>query len=74
MPSCGKLFALSPRESEVLSLLGKGKTTKEIADALALSVETIATYRKGICKKLDVHSTASLIAYATEAASQAKGS
>jgi DNA-binding CsgD family transcriptional regulator len=52
---------LTPREQEVLGLIGKGKTTKEIAGILNLSTGTIGNHRKGICRKLDTHSTAELV-------------
>jgi DNA-binding CsgD family transcriptional regulator len=55
---------LSQREAAVLYLIGCGKTSKEIAGLLKLSVETISTYRKAICKKLDLHCTAELAAFA----------
>jgi DNA-binding NarL/FixJ family response regulator len=56
---------LTPRQSEVLHLVGLGKTTKEIASALDLSTSTIRAYRRHICNKLSVHSTAELIVSAT---------
>lgn len=56
--------ALSTRECDVLKLLGRGKTSKEIAVMLAVSISTIASHRRSICRKLGVHSTAELICYA----------
>ena len=55
---------LTRREYHVLTLLAQGRTSKEIASALELSVETVADYRKHLCRKLDLHSTAELVAYA----------
>lgn len=55
---------LSPRETQVLRLIATGKTTKEIAAALRLSVHTVSNHRKHICRKLGIHSTAELVAYA----------
>jgi len=52
---------LSPRERQVLDLIGKGKTTKEIAAILNLSTETVGNHRKSICRKFDIHSTAELV-------------
>ena len=49
------------RELQVVFLLGQGKTTKEIARTLQLAPATVSSYRKGICRKLDVHSTAELL-------------
>ncbi len=54
---------LTPREREVLVLIGKGGTTKEVATTMGLSTETIGDYRKQLCRKLDIHSTAQLVAY-----------
>jgi two-component system, NarL family, invasion response regulator UvrY len=54
---------LANREYQVLLMLGEGKTVKEIADALSLSVKTISTYRMRIVRKLHLHTTADLIRY-----------
>ena len=58
------LDKLSPREKEVLRLVGQGKTTKQVAEALGLSAATVGNHRKHICRKLDLHSTAELVAFA----------
>jgi DNA-binding NarL/FixJ family response regulator len=55
---------LTIREREVLQLLAEGKTTKEIASCLNLSIKTIETYRKQIMEKLDLHNLAELTKYA----------
>jgi len=55
---------MSGREREVLQLLAEGKSTKEIAAALYVSVKTIETHRKQIMNKLDVHTIAGLTKYA----------
>jgi DNA-binding CsgD family transcriptional regulator len=52
---------LSPREKQILDMIGEGKTTKEIATLLNLSPSTVSHHRKSICRKLDVHSTAELV-------------
>jgi DNA-binding CsgD family transcriptional regulator len=49
------------RELEILKLLGQGKTSKEIAVLLNVSVTTVASHRKNLCRKLGAHSTAELI-------------
>ncbi len=51
---------LSEREREVLQLLAEGKSTKEIADMLFVSVKTIETHRQQIMNKLDIHNIAEL--------------
>jgi DNA-binding CsgD family transcriptional regulator len=53
--------SLTPREQQILDLIGTGKTTKEIADILKLSTGTVGNHRKGICRKLNTHSTAELV-------------
>ena len=55
---------LTPREREVLQLLAEGKTTKQIAATLKVSVKTIETYRQQIMHKLNLHSVAELTKYA----------
>ena len=55
---------LSDREKEVLVCVAKGLSNKEIADSLFLSVHTVATHRRNISGKLQIHSTAGLIIYA----------
>jgi DNA-binding NarL/FixJ family response regulator len=54
---------LSNRELAVLCLLASGKTVKQVAAELALSVKTISTYRSRILKKTGLSSTAELIRY-----------
>ena len=56
--------ALTPREKEVLRYVGQGKTSKQIAAALNVSVLTVSNHRRHICKKLGIHSTAQLVAFA----------
>jgi two-component system response regulator NreC len=56
--------ALSPREREVLQLLAEGKTTREIAALLCVSIKTVETHRQQIMGKLNVRSVAELIKYA----------
>jgi DNA-binding NarL/FixJ family response regulator len=55
---------LTPREREVVQLLAEGKTNKEVAVALNLSVKTTETHRTNIMRKLDLHSVADLTLYA----------
>ena len=60
----GSLAALSPREVEVLSMLGQGQDTAEIAKALYRSTETIISHKKSLYAKLrcDSHIGAALVA------------
>jgi len=55
---------LSDREREVLQLLAEGKTAKEIADELNVSIKTVETHRTNIMNKLDIHRLAELTKYA----------
>lgn len=55
---------LTPRQQEVLRLLAEGKSTKEIAFALALSIKTIETHRAQIMERLGVRDLAGLVRYA----------
>lgn len=58
--------ALSDREYEVLCLMGAGKTVKEIAEHIHLSMTTVSTYRSRLLEKLSLRTTADLIRYAIE--------
>ena len=54
---------LSTRETEVLLLIGGGKTPSEIAEKLGISINTVATYRARILEKMNINSNAALIHY-----------
>jgi len=55
---------LTPREKEVLQLIAEGKTTKEVAQILGVSVKTAEFHRSRLMEKLGIHETASLVRYA----------
>jgi len=55
---------LTTREREVIQLLAEGKTSKEVAIALNLSVKTAETHRTNLMRKLGLHSVADLTRYA----------
>lgn len=55
---------LSPRQRETLQLLAEGKTNKEVAAILNISVKTVETHRANIMLKLDLHSVTDLVHYA----------
>jgi two-component system response regulator NreC len=55
---------LTPREREVLQLVAEGKTTKEVAKHLGISVKTAESHRTRILKKLDTPNTAGIVRYA----------
>jgi two-component system invasion response regulator UvrY len=58
---------LSDREFQVLRMLASGKTVKEMAEELSLSVKTVSTYRGRILEKTGMKTNAELIRYALEA-------
>jgi DNA-binding NarL/FixJ family response regulator len=55
---------LTDRERQVLQLIAEGKTTKEVAVILGVSVKTAESHRSSLMSKLDVHSTAEVVRYA----------
>jgi DNA-binding NarL/FixJ family response regulator len=55
---------LTPREREILQLLAEGKSNKEVANLLSISVNTAEAHRANIMLKLDFHSLAELVMYA----------
>jgi len=55
---------LTDREREVLQLMAEGKSTKQIALKLHISIKTVETHRRQIMDKLDIHSVAELTKYA----------
>jgi DNA-binding NarL/FixJ family response regulator len=63
-PAAAKVPRLSPREREVVQLLGEGKTSKEVAMMLGVTLKTAETHRGNIMVKLKLHSIAELVLYA----------
>ena len=57
---------LTPREREVLKLIGEGLKNKEIADYLFISPNTVEKHRSNLMEKLNLHSSSALTAYAIE--------
>jgi two-component system response regulator NreC len=55
---------LTPRERQVLQLIAEGKSTKDVASLLGISVKTAESHRTRLMQKLDIHETASLVRYA----------
>lgn len=55
---------LSARERQVLQLVAEGKTTKEVASVLGISVKTAESHRGRLMGKLNIHETAGLVRYA----------
>jgi DNA-binding NarL/FixJ family response regulator len=55
---------LTPRQREIVQLLAEGKSSKEVAVQLGLSVKTAETHRANIMRRLDCHSVSELVRYA----------
>lgn len=55
---------LTTRERQVLQLIAEGKSTKDVASMLGISVKTAESHRTRLMSKLDIHETASLVRYA----------
>jgi len=59
-----EMSVLSARERQVLPLIAEGRSSKEVAQLLGLSVSTVESHRKHIMEKLDLHNTAALVRFA----------
>jgi len=57
---------LTSRERQVLQLIAEGKSTKDVAALLGVSVKTAESHRSRLMQKLDIHETASLVRYAVK--------
>ncbi len=55
---------LTPREREIIQMLAEGKTAKDVAWALNITLKTTETHRTNIMRKLDLHSATDLVRYA----------
>jgi DNA-binding NarL/FixJ family response regulator len=60
----GPLDLLTPRQREILQLIAEGRSTKDIADVLQVSVKTVETHRAQLMERLDIHDVAGLVRYA----------
>lgn len=65
--SADPLVGLSPRQREVLQLIAEGRSTKEIAFDLSLSIKTVETHRAQIMERLQIHDVAGLVRFAIRA-------
>ena len=63
-PATAAARRLSAREQEVLKLIAEGRSSREIAEQLALSVKTVHNHRTRLMTKLDIHRSADLVRYA----------
>ena len=55
---------LTPRQRETIQLLAEGKSNKEVAATLGISIKTVEAHRANIMLKLNLHSVAELVHYA----------
>ena len=55
---------LTTREREIVQLLSEGRSSKEVASFLGISVKTVETHRANVMRKLDIHSVSELVRYA----------
>ena len=62
--SAAESLRLTSRQREIVQLLAEGKSSKEVAAVLGLSVKTAETHRANIMRKLDCHSVTELVRYA----------
>ena len=62
-PSSGRLTS---REREIVQLLAEGKSSKEVAVSLGISVKTAETHRANVMRKLALHSVSELVRYAVK--------
>lgn len=63
----GMLDALTPRQREVLQLIAEGRTMKEIAQSLQISVKTAESHRTQLMERLDIHDVTGLVRFAIRA-------
>lgn len=57
---------LTPRQREIVQLLAEGKSNKQVATALGISVKTVETHRSNTMRKLELHSVSDLVHYAIQ--------
>ena len=63
-PQTSPLERLTPRQREILQLIAEGKSTKQMADTLKLSVKTIETHRSQLMNRLEIFDVPGLVRYA----------
>jgi DNA-binding NarL/FixJ family response regulator len=57
---------LTPREREVVRLVAEGKSSREVARVLNISIKTVETHRTNVMRKLNIHSSSDLVRYAID--------
>ena len=56
-----ELIVLTPRQKEILQLLAEGRSTREIAVLLEVSVKTVEAHRSNLMERLDIHDLPGLV-------------
>jgi DNA-binding NarL/FixJ family response regulator len=64
VPQNSPLERLTPRQREILQLIAEGRSTKQIADTLKLSVKTVETHRAQLMSRLEIYDVPGLVRYA----------
>jgi two-component system response regulator NreC len=65
-PRTTRFDSLTPREREIVKMLAEGRSVKETAQFLSLSVKTVDAHKFNLMRKLQIHNTAQLVAYAIQ--------
>lgn len=65
-PAPEMIVVLTPRESQVVQLLGRGCTYNQVAERLGVSLHTVTSHVKNAYRKLEVHSAAAAVMRAVE--------
>jgi len=65
-PAGSSMESLTQRERQLLKLIAEGYKNRQIAEYLHLSIKTVGNHRNSLMKKLDLHNSAELTAYAIE--------
>jgi DNA-binding NarL/FixJ family response regulator len=66
-PGADPLAGLTQRQREILQLIAEGRSTKEIAGILDVSVKTVETHRARLMERLGIHDVAGLVRFAIKA-------
>jgi two-component system, NarL family, response regulator NreC len=65
-PRATRLDSLTPREREIVKMLAEGRSVRETAQSLSLSAKTVEAHKFNLMRKLQIHNTAQLVAYAIQ--------
>ena len=63
-PQTSPLDRLTPRQREILQLIAEGRSTKQIAETLSVSVKTVETHRQALMGRLEIYDVPGLVRYA----------